>query len=221
MNNKKFFLDKLPQNAQKLFHSDPKLFQKKYQNDLYNIIKQDLLYLVEIATPVHERIRHSAGNEVWYNNELWYCTTQKNKNTARYLLSTYGDEKFKTHNDFYKQNYISATNKELFKILRIIFFYINYEKPTKWDMSNIKPLNQVTFGEDLTIVVHDFINRHNNIKKINYTKPELEQQIATGCENIANKLINTEIERICEINRQIKQAKEILAKYGTELVRGY
>jgi phage-related protein len=88
-------------------------------------------------------------------------------------------------------------------------------------MSNIKPLNQVTFGEDLTIVVHDFINRHNNIKKINYTKPELEQQIATGCEQIANELINTEIERICEINRQIKQAKEILAKYGTELVRGY
>ena len=227
MNNKKFFLDKLPQNAQKLFHSDPKLFQSKFQNNLNKIVKQDLFYLIKIATPVYERIHCSDWYDSWHKDKYWYYTTPEDKNTARKLLSIYGGEEFKSYEDKNTECFSSATNQELFKILRAIYFYTNYTKQKNWNMPHISPSEKKGSEQEPVIVKFDFVELEydKKTKKTHYviakTKPELEQQIANGCENIANKLINTEIERICEINRQIKQAKEILAKYGTELIRGY
>lgn len=209
MSNKKFFLDNLPKKAQEMFYSNPKLFRKNYQKDLNNIIKQDLFYLVEIATPVLERAHNSTHCYEWDTNYCCFHTTPKNKNTVQKILNIYKEKNFK-----YRKNNVfeNCFYTDFFKLSRAIYYYTNYTKPELWKMTHIKKHNRTA-----EIAYNDFIF----YEKINYTKPELKQKIATGCEQIANKLIDTEIIRICEVNRQIKQAKEIFAKYGTKLTRGY
>ena len=212
MSNKKFFLENLPKKAQEMFYSNPKLFRKNYQKDLNNIIKQDLFYLVEIATPALERSYCSDHCYVWESNDCCFHITPKNKTTVQKILNIYAKKSF----EYYKNNvFIKSGNPTtLFKTSRAIYYYINYKKPELWKMTHIKP-----FYRSAEIVYKDFVFLSD--EKLDYTKQELEQKIATGCEQIANELIDTEIRRICEVNRQIKQAKEIFAKYGTELIRGY
>ena len=95
-----------------------------------------------------------------------------------------------------------------------------------WGMPNITPLN-ISSNRDHDIIYSDFVENKYSYEtkkkpvKLKKTKSELNKEIASGCEKITDRLIDKEIKRISKINEQIKAAKETLAKYGTELVKGY
>ena len=94
-------------------------------------------------------------------------------------------------------------------------------------MPHIQTLHKT--GHDIypEIACNDFIDIKDNYKtkktilKMHQTKKEIGKTLQQGCEKIAGGLMNNEIARITNINEQIKAAKATLAKYGTELVKGY
>ena len=122
---------------------------------------------------------------------------------------------------------LEATNIDFFNLLRAVYYYENYKDKKMWKMPHIQPLHSKEYDVNPKIVYYDFVDEKFNYKtkktsvKINKMKTELGKQITAGCQKIADYLTDCEITRIVNINNEIKRAKEILAKYGTEMIYGY
>ena len=106
-------------------------------------------------------------------------------------------------------------------------FYVNYTDKAKWKMPGVITCNRSGHDVDPEIYTGDFVktdyksNKKKKPLKIEKTKSELGKQIDKECMQIADKLIDSEIRRICNMNKKIQEAKATLSKYGTELIRGY
>ena len=222
-----YFLDKLPKNAQNLFHDDPKQFRILYGVKLGNVVKQDLIKMAEFVTPVHEVVHFSSWYDSWIEKFFWYNIASEYQQDAMKLFKIYcprGTTRISFVNNALK---LEATDKDFFNLLRAAYYYTNYTNKNMWTMPHIQTLHKT--GHDICpeIAYKDFIDIKYNYKtkktilKMHQTKKEIGKTLQQGCEKIAGGLMNNEIARITNINEQIKAAKATLAKYGTELVKGY
>lgn len=221
----KYFVNNFPAKIQNLFHQDPKKFKTLYQSKLANIVKQDLLQMVQFVTPVYEIVHYSDWCDSWHKDFYWYKIKPDNINDAKILFGIYCRKELSDTEE--NKTKIIVNNKEFFNLLRTVYYYVNYNNRKMWKMPGILTLNPSEHDTRSEIYTGDFIKTHYNPERkksslqIEKKKSELGNQIIQGCQKIADKLIDAEITRICNINIQIQQAKETLAKYGTELIRGY
>ena len=219
-----YFIDKLPESTKQLFHSDPKKFKTLYKNKLAQIVKQDLLQIVQFVTPVYEIVHYSDWYDSWHEDFYWYKVQSDKQEFVRDLLKIYCVSE--ANNMANKTKFESKSNT-FFNLLRTIYFYVNYTNKAKWKMPGVMTWNKSGHDVDPEIYVGDFVktdyksNKKKKPLKIEKTKSELGKQIDTECVRIADKLIDAKIKRISDINKKIQEAKATLAKYGTELVHGY
>lgn len=228
MNNAKiettYFLDNFTQPIKDLFYSDPKQFNALYKTRLVKIVKQDLLQMVHFITPVYEIIHYSDWYDSWHEDFYWYKVQSDKQELVRNLLKIYCVSEAKSMANKTK---FESKSKEFFNLLRTIYYYINYTNKAKWEMSGITTWNQSDHDIRPIIYAGDFVktdygtNKKKSSLKIEKTKSELGRQIDKECEKIVDRLIDAEIKRISNINKQIQDAKATLAKYGTELIKGY
>ena len=221
----KYFLNNFPQPTKDLFYSDPKKFKTLYKTKLAKIVKQDLLQMIQFVTPVYEITYYTDWYDSWHEENFWYYIKSDVKQEAKKLFDIYCTSQARNIGN---GTSFEVRNKEFFNLLRIIYYYVNYKNKEKWEMSGVRPLN-VSNSYDIrpTIYTGDFIKDDFNLKtkksslKMKKKKSELGKQIEQECLKITDRLIDAEIRRISDINKQIQNAKATLAKYGTELVRGY
>lgn len=213
----KYFINNFSTQIQNLFHSDPKKFKTLYRAKLVKIVKRDLFQMVQFVTPVYEIIYCSDWYDSWKEDVFWYNIKNDKQTEAKQLFNIY------CHTDTSDKTKIEVKNKSFFNLLRMIYFYVNYRNKEKREMSGIATWNTSVHDRRPEIYIGDFIKYDYSLKrnKIQKTKSELGKQIDEECARIADKFIDAEIKRISDINKQIQDAKATLAKYGTELIRGY
>ena len=215
-----YFIDNFPQPTKDLFYKDPKKFKVLYKTKLSKIVRQDLLKLIQFVTPVYEIVHYSDWYDSWHEEIYWYKIKTDKQESVKKLFGIYCNSES-------VNNEAEVKNKDIFNLLRIVYFYTNYGNKAKWEMSGIATRNRQGPEIRPEIYTGDFIKYDYNLKtkksslKMKKKKSELSKQIDAECEKIADKLIDKEIARIVNINEQIRAAKATLAKYGTELVKGY
>ncbi|MBR5904585.1 MAG: hypothetical protein IKZ49_03575 [Alphaproteobacteria bacterium] len=220
----KYFLNNFPQPTKDLFYSDPKKFKTLYKTKLVKIVKQDLLQIIPFITPVYEIVHYSDWYDSWHEDFYWYKVQSDKQEFVRNLLKIYCVSEA---NNMANKTKFESKSKAFFNLLRTIYFYVNYKNKEKWKMSGIMTWNKSGHDVYPEIYVGDFVETDYKSKrkkkpcKIGKTKSELEKQIDNGCEKIADRLIDAEIKRISNINKQIQMAKATLARYGSEQVIGY
>ena len=221
----KYFINNFPAQIQNLFHQDPKKFKTLYRIKLANIVKQDLLQMVQFVIPVYEVVHYSDWYDSWHKDFYWYNIESDKINEAKNLFAIYCPKELS--NIEKNKTKIIVNDEEFFNLLRTVYYYVNYNNRKMWEMPGIQTLHPSVHDARPKIYTGDFIKTHYNPErkksslKIQKKKSELGTQITQECKKIADKLIDEKIARICNINKQIQQAKETLAKYGTELIRGY
>ena len=219
-----YFLTKFPEDAQKLFYTDPKQFRVLYCQKLTKVVKQDLLQMAEFVTPVYEVVFCSDWYDSWHRKYYWYNLKKDNRRQTIDMFDAYSNE---DTSDMKKSLQVEAGDMDFFNLLRCVYYYINYENKAKWDMDGIKTMNPYDREARPEILVDDYVKEIYSCKrktskyKMLKTKKEIGKTLQQGCQEITDKLINTEIARIANVNKQIEAAKATLAKYGTELVKGY
>ncbi len=221
-----YFLDKLSDKEKNLFHTDPKQFRVLYYKKLTNIVKQDLIKMVEFVTPVYELVNFSDWYDSWNEEFFWYKIEREYQKDAMNLFKIYcpfGTARM----PFTDGLKLEAKDTDFFSLLRVVYYYTNYTNKEMWAMPHIQTLHKIEHDISPRIANEDFVKKNYNFKrktrkyKMLKTKTEIGKILQQGCEKIADKLICKEIKCISGMNKQITMAKATLARYGTELVRGY
>ena len=222
--NQQYFINRLSSKEQHLFRTDPKQFRVLYYKKLTNIVKQDLIKMVEFVTPVYELVNFSDWYDSWNEEFFWYKIEKEYQKDAMNLFKIYcplGTARM----PFTDGLKLEAKNTYFFNLLRVVYYYTNYTNKEMWAMPHIQTLHKIGHDQSPRIVNEDFVKKNYNLKTRKYkmlkTKTEIGKMLQQGCEKIAEGLINKQIALITNMNKQIKAAKATLARYGTELVRGY
>lgn len=229
------FINKLPIDAQTLFLSDPKKFRILYKKQFEQVVKQDVLRLAEISTPVFEEIEQGMGCDRYTEKHYWYSIEPKYQDEAFDIFQIYcGGEICKSYKMFFdnranelkiNKTILDVSDLEFFNLLRMAFYYNNYKNKNKWTMQYIKPRYK-DCGNHSHVVIYDFVETlYSNDQKLGFTMREkqsvLNQKITTQCKKIANDQINTRIKSIQDMNRKIIECREFLAKHDKDFVKGY
>jgi len=230
-----YFIYKLPTEAQTLFESDPKKFRTLYQKQFEQVVKQDILHLAEIATPVFEAVEQCNCYDGWTDKHYWYSIDSEHQDEAFDIFLIYcGDEirksydikhDYETNKWEYNKTILNSANQQFFDLLRTAFYYNNYGNKDKWNMKNIKQRYK-DCGNVSYIYTYDFVlPLYDNGKKFNYKmrkkRNTLNKEITKQCKKVANDMINAKIKSVQDMNRKIIEAREFLAKHDKDFVRGY
>lgn len=223
MPKQKYFTQRLSASERKLLHENPDAFSKKYQDKLTKIVYDDMKLLSTFVMPVYTITRYSNPYETNEDHHYWYHIKQDETKNAMDILNAYYGPRNPNLDVWEKCNKITVAELKkdmniyklddfVFKCLRAIYFYNNYNNKKNWHM----PLRSAeSLYSDGFVDVYDFIDFDNkDDEKMLYSKKHLAKMIDEFCGKIVDSRIEAEKQRVMQIRQEIADAYAVLRKHG-------